>query len=430
MSARGPVSAHTPTPSSSGASPDTALRRLREWLALGEPACALLGPAGIGKVALFSALDNEVRAKYQVARLQRPASSKELCITALQDLAYSISERPEAQLLELAEGSLDTHEGVLLLLDDPSALPPAEAAHLLELCEHSRGCLRLAFAADSRSVSSELLAAFGHGLVRIDLGPPTGESDSPLPAAGARKPAASRGSRTATRLGPDSDRLTPLRRRAAPLRSGATSPQRTLGHLRGALSGLLDRGPDWLHGGAERVAHFAVQVASTCAHALRALGQLGFAVAGLLVALVTRAADAKEPAWLRDTRRGYGPRLGRLYDRVLGEIQKPDARRAPARRSRTRTEEPDLAESVLQQIRDWASLGEPSLALVAPSDVAKPLLLKRFAREAQDSSPASTPPRSVSSPCSASARSRARTRRQGCSRSRTARSSRARGCCS
>jgi hypothetical protein len=98
--------------------------------------------------------------------------SPDICALALEELGAGRTSDPESDLLELASASLDSSEGVMLLLDDGHMLTVGGARRLTDLCRRSRGCLRLAVALDSTKLQAGLVAALGEELVRVDLSQP------------------------------------------------------------------------------------------------------------------------------------------------------------------------------------------------------------------------------------------------------------------
>jgi type II secretory pathway predicted ATPase ExeA len=151
------------------------VKTLRE----GRRPAALVGPPGLGKTLLLhlagARLDDRLRSVY-LPYAALPLD--ELCAWALSLLGFSQSDDTIGDLIQTASNLLARGSGLLLLIDDVSAMPLPTARKLGDLVAASRGALRLLVAAAEGPSASRMLAATGTNIHLVRLLEPMSEVET------------------------------------------------------------------------------------------------------------------------------------------------------------------------------------------------------------------------------------------------------------
>jgi len=155
------------------------LEALVKTLREGRRPAALVGPPGLGKTLLLhlvgQRLDDRLRSVY-LPYAALPLD--ELCAWALSRLGFSQSDDTIGDLIQTASHLLARGSGLLLLIDDVSAMPLPTARKLGDLVAASRGALRLLVAAAEGPSTSRMLAATGANVHLVRLLEPMTEEET------------------------------------------------------------------------------------------------------------------------------------------------------------------------------------------------------------------------------------------------------------
>ena len=158
---------------------EQALASLVATLRDGRRPAALIGPPGLGKTLLLHLvarrLDDRLRAIY-LPYAALPLD--ELCAWALSLLGFSQSDDTIGDLIQTASQLFSRGSGLLLLIDDASAMPLPTARKLGDLVAASRGALRLLVAAAEGPSASRMLAATGANVHVVRLLEPMSEEET------------------------------------------------------------------------------------------------------------------------------------------------------------------------------------------------------------------------------------------------------------
>ncbi len=134
---------------------------------------ALLGPPGLGKTMLLHVLAERVESRMRSVYVPYAAlSAAEMCNWALQSFGELAADDSEAALLDWAFRLGASGSGLLLLIDDASALPAQTARGMGVLASASGGALRLVVAAIDDAKGREAVDAFGPDVSRLELNEP------------------------------------------------------------------------------------------------------------------------------------------------------------------------------------------------------------------------------------------------------------------
>jgi type II secretory pathway predicted ATPase ExeA len=149
---------------------EQALAALEQTLREGRRPAALVGPPGLGKTLLLHMvgmrLDDRLRPVY-LPYAALPLD--ELCAWALSLLGFSHSDDTIGDLMQTASQQNARGSGLLLLIDDASAMPLPTARKLGDLVATSGGALRLLVAAVEGASASRMLAATGANVHVVKL---------------------------------------------------------------------------------------------------------------------------------------------------------------------------------------------------------------------------------------------------------------------
>ena len=155
------------------------LEALVKTLREGRRPAALVGPPGLGKTLLLhlvgQRLDDRLRSVY-LPYAALPLD--ELSAWALSRLGFSQSDDTIGDLIQTASHLLARGSGLLLLIDDVSAMPLPTARKLGDLVAASRGALRLLVAAAEGPSTSRMLAATGANVHLVRLLEPMTEEET------------------------------------------------------------------------------------------------------------------------------------------------------------------------------------------------------------------------------------------------------------
>jgi len=158
---------------------ERALARVETVVRAGGHPVAVTGPVGLGKTLLLQVLARRVAGERRVVTVPYPAlSAGELCAWILDALGEPRGSDPQGALLDLAFRSAAGGRGILLLLDDASALPPRTARSLATLVAASGGALGAVFAALDDARLNAALAALGPDLEEVRLDAPMSEAET------------------------------------------------------------------------------------------------------------------------------------------------------------------------------------------------------------------------------------------------------------
>jgi type II secretory pathway predicted ATPase ExeA len=148
---------------------DLALSKLEWCVSAGQPA-ALVGPPGLGKTLLLRLLVERTAPKLRSMFLPYGALDlRELCAWALGLLDEPASDAPLQALVWLARSRARDGSGLLLLIDDASAMPIATARGLGEAIVHAEGGLRVVLAAADDAAASRVVAAMHPDTLEVRL---------------------------------------------------------------------------------------------------------------------------------------------------------------------------------------------------------------------------------------------------------------------
>jgi type II secretory pathway predicted ATPase ExeA len=158
---------------------EQALAALETTLREGRRPAALLGPPGLGKTLLLHLvarrLDDRLRSVY-LPYAALPLD--ELCAWSLSLLGFSQSSDTICDLVETGSQLLSRGSGLLLLIDDASAMPLPTARKLGDLVAGSAGALRLLAAAAEGPSANRMLAATGANVHVVRLIDPMSEEET------------------------------------------------------------------------------------------------------------------------------------------------------------------------------------------------------------------------------------------------------------
>jgi len=158
---------------------EQALAALVETLRTGRRPAALLGPPGLGKTLLLHLVGRRLGDRLRSVYLPYAALPfDELCAWGLSLFGISQSSDTIGDLMQLASQLLSRGSGLLLLIDDASAMPLPTARKLGDLVASSAGALRLLTAAAEGPSASRMLAATGANVHVVRLLDPMSEAET------------------------------------------------------------------------------------------------------------------------------------------------------------------------------------------------------------------------------------------------------------
>ncbi len=158
---------------------DEALAALVATLHEGRRPAALVGPPGLGKTLLLHLVGQRLNHRLRPVYLPYAALPlDELCAWALSLLGFSQSDDTIGDLIQTASHLYERGSGLLLLIDDASAMPLPTARKLGDLVAASRGALRLLVAAAEGASASRMLAATGANVHVVRLVEPMSEDET------------------------------------------------------------------------------------------------------------------------------------------------------------------------------------------------------------------------------------------------------------
>lgn len=141
---------------------EQARRKLERLVLEGRDPVALVGPSGLGKTLLLRVLARRLRRRFYPLYLPNPAMPlDELCTLALGLANQKASSHPERRLGSVAKLLAARGRGLLLLVDDASAMPVDTTLGLASLAAGSEGALRLVLALGPAASTREIVACLG-----------------------------------------------------------------------------------------------------------------------------------------------------------------------------------------------------------------------------------------------------------------------------
>lgn len=148
---------------------ESALAELLEGIGKTPAATALSGEAGLGKTLLLKVLRERLAGAFECLYVPFPRlAAQELWRWAAAALGLGPGEDDRGAVLARAERLGEAGSGLVLLVDDAGALPPATRDDLLDALDAPGLSLVLAFASDDHPQLSALPA----WVRRVELGPP------------------------------------------------------------------------------------------------------------------------------------------------------------------------------------------------------------------------------------------------------------------
>jgi type II secretory pathway predicted ATPase ExeA len=161
------------------AATEQALAALEQTLREGRRPAALVGPPGLGKTLLVHLLGRRLANRVRPVYLPYAALPlDELCAWALSLLGFAESQDTIGDLVQTASHQQARGSGLLLLIDDASAMPLPTARKLGDLVAASGGALRLLVAAAEGPSASRMLAATGANVHVVRLLDPMSEAET------------------------------------------------------------------------------------------------------------------------------------------------------------------------------------------------------------------------------------------------------------
>jgi len=150
---------------------EAALGAMQAALRHGQRCTVLSGPPGIGKTMLLRVLEARMQGVLRCVHLPYAALAfDDLCrwvLGLLMGESAASGARPAAELQVEVRVAAERGLGLLILLDDASALPPETARALLELSDRVAGALQMVVVPVDDGRAGRVVAALGESPVHV-----------------------------------------------------------------------------------------------------------------------------------------------------------------------------------------------------------------------------------------------------------------------